>query len=224
VPAGTVVTVSTEKLTTADIATRGLDDWRVLQGPLFARYRTGDFATGLRLVDAIGAAADELDHHPDIDLRYGSVQIRLFSHDVGGKTERDVELARRISAAAAELGVTPELEVLTLVEHGIDTWDVEEILPFWLAVYGVPRHPKGAEVIDPANLSPTIWFQETDAHDTPRQRWHPDVWVGADYAQQRIDAAVAAGGTIADGTNAPSFVVLADPQGNRVCICTADDR
>lgn len=212
-----------DTLTNAQIDELDLTDWRTLQGPMFARFRTGDFATGLRLVQAIAAAAEELNHHPDVDLRYSCVQVRLFSHDVSAKSLRDVELARRISAAAAELGVGVDVESLTLVEHGIDTWDVEEILPFWLAAYGVAKHDY-PEVVDKQGLVPTIWFQETDAHQTPRQRWHPDIWVATDQAQARIDAAVAAGGTVVDDDRAPTFVVLADPQGNRVCICTAHGR
>ena len=55
----------------------GVEDWRVLWSVAFATYRTGDFATGLALVDRIGAAAEEADHHPDLDLRYSHVTVRL---------------------------------------------------------------------------------------------------------------------------------------------------
>jgi len=206
-----------------EIAELGLADWRTLQSKLHARFRTGDFATGLKLVDAIGAAAEEMNHHPDVELRYTHVQVSLISHDVGGKTARDVRLAQRISALAAELGVDAEPAGLTLVEPGLDTWDAEEVLPFWRAVLGTPENDRG-EVIDPLALTPTIWFQETDQHDTPRQRWHFDVWVPLDEADSRIAAAVAAGGTVVDSSEAPSFTVLADPQGNRVCICTQAGR
>jgi 4a-hydroxytetrahydrobiopterin dehydratase len=202
-----------------EIAEMGLADWRTLQSKLHARFRTGDFATGLRLVSAIGAVAEEMNHHPDIDLRYTHVQITLISHDVGGKTARDVRLARRISELAAEVGAVAEPGELTLIEPGLDTWDAGEVLPFWRAVLGTPDNDKG-EVIDPLAFTPTIWFQETDRHETPRQRWHFDVWVAPDEAESRIAAAVAAGGSIIDDAQAPSFTVLADPQGNRVCICT----
>jgi 4a-hydroxytetrahydrobiopterin dehydratase len=71
---------------------------------------------------------------------------------------------------------------------------------------------------------PLLWFQHTDAHETPRQRFHLDLWVPHDVAEDRIAAAVAAGGRVVDDENAPSFVVLADPEGNRVCVCTCLDR
>ena len=67
---------------------------------------------------------------------------------------------------------------------------------------------------------PLLWFQDTEAHETPRQRFHLDVWVPHDVAQDRIDAAVAAGGQVVDDSQAPSYVVLADPEGNRACVCT----
>jgi 4a-hydroxytetrahydrobiopterin dehydratase len=208
-----------QELTGDHIATLGLTDWRTLQSKLHARFRTGNFATGLEMVDRIGAAAEEANHHPDLDLRYTHLFVSLFSHDVGAKTERDVALARRISEIAAELGVTSEPELLTLSEPGLDTWDAEEVLPFWRAVFGTPDNDRG-EVIDPHAMIPTVWFQDTDRHETPRQRWHFDVWVAPDAAEARIAAAVAAGGTVVDDSGAPSFTVLADPQGNRVCLCT----
>ena len=73
-------------------------------GFLTATFATGDFATGARLVAAIAEAADDLNHHPDLTLTYGVVGVRLSSHDAGGVTERDLELAHRIDAAAVTIG------------------------------------------------------------------------------------------------------------------------
>lgn len=85
-----------------------LPDWRLLSDALHTRFRTGTFAAGLALVDAIGALAEAADHHPDIDLRYGFVELRLLSHDVGRVTERDLGLAAEISRVAAQLSVTAQ--------------------------------------------------------------------------------------------------------------------
>lgn len=69
---------------------------------IVARVDTGDFVTGLALVNAIGTKAEEANHHPDIDLRYPYVQIRLTSHDAGGVTSRDVAMAKVINGLSAE--------------------------------------------------------------------------------------------------------------------------
>ena len=68
-------------------------------------FRTGSFNKGVDLVVRIGALADAANHHPDVDLSYPAVKVRVSTHEIGGLSERDVALAREISAAAAELGI-----------------------------------------------------------------------------------------------------------------------
>lgn len=86
-------------------ATEGLGDWRVLLGALHARFATGDFMTGVGLVNRIAEEAEAANHHPDLDLRYPHLDVKLVSHDVNGLTARDVRLALRISELAAEAGL-----------------------------------------------------------------------------------------------------------------------
>jgi 4a-hydroxytetrahydrobiopterin dehydratase len=86
----------------------GVEDWRVISGRACACFSTGSFAKGVALIDEIGRLADAANHHPDVDLRYSGVTVRLITHDVDGLSERDVELARQISVAAHELGVTAD--------------------------------------------------------------------------------------------------------------------
>ncbi len=71
---------------------------------LTAEFRTADFASSVRLLDAVAIDADAMNHHPDVSLAWGRVRFDLLSHDVGGVTSRDVALARRIAAIAAEQG------------------------------------------------------------------------------------------------------------------------
>lgn len=204
-----------------EISTMGLDDWRAILGALQARFLTGRFDVGLTLVQRIAAAAEEMNHHPDLDLRYPHLNVRLMSHDVNGMTQRDVDLARRISAMAADLGVRADPAVVSRVEIALDTWDAAEIKPFWAAVLGLAESPDyPMDLFDPSGDLPPLWFQETDRHEEPRQRFHLDITVPPEVATQRIAAAVAAGGTVVDDEVAPRFVVLADPQGNKVCVCT----
>ena len=208
-----------------EIEAEGLADWTKLASALHARFATGDFATGLRLVNAIGAEAETMNHHPDLDLRYPHLDVRLMSHDSGGVTDRDIRLARRISELAAAEGARADLSAVTLVEIGLDSADWPAVKPFWAAVLGLPAGgDSDDEVRDPAGSLPTLWFQGTDAHDEPRQRFHYDVWVAPGEAAGRIAAALAAGGVLDSDEEAPSFTVLADAQGNKACVCTSADR
>ncbi len=79
----------------------------------------------------------------------------------------------------------------------------------------------GQDVRDATSRVPILWFQDTDAHETPRQRFHLDVFLAPEFAAQRIAAAVAAGGIVVDDSHAPPFTVIADQDGNKACICTA---
>ncbi len=208
-------------LSGAQIEAEGLADWRLLLQVLRTRYRTGDFATGLRLVNRIGEAAEAANHHPDLELGYGSLDIRLSSHDVHGVTQRDVRLARTISELAVDEGAVAEPSALSVVEIGLDTADQAAIKPFWRAVLGLQDSAlHDDEVVDPEGFLPTLWFQTTDAHEVPRQRFHLDVAVPHDEAFARVEAALAAGGTLVSDERAPSFWVLADAQGNKACVTT----
>lgn len=211
------------RLTVAEVAEGAPDGFRHVLDRLVARYQTVDFAAALVLVDRIGAVAEEADHHPDLRLGWGYVDVRLSSHDVGGLTARDLRLARRVADLAAQAGATPQPAAITLVELGLDSWDGSEVAPFWNAILGNPPSGSG-EVVDPQGHTPTVWFQDTDRHETPRQRWHLDVWVAPDEGRARVDAALAAGGVLVSEEQAPSFWVLADAQGNRACVCTVLDR
>ncbi|WP_166821780.1 4a-hydroxytetrahydrobiopterin dehydratase [Brevibacterium limosum] len=84
---------------------KGLADWQARKDSIATRLLTGDFATGLDLVNKIGAAAEDAGHHPDITLTFPHVDIQLTSHDTGAVTERDLDLAGTISKLAASAGV-----------------------------------------------------------------------------------------------------------------------
>lgn len=214
-----------DKLSAEQIAAALPEDFRHLPGQLMARYRVADFAAAQALAGAIGRLAEEADHHPDLLVGWGYVEVRLASHDVGGITRRDVRLARQVSVAAGEAGAHPEPAALQVVDWGLDTWAQADVLPFWRAILGYGDTGLSDELVDPAGRGgPTVWFQQTDEHETPRQRFHPDVWVPVDEARPRLEAALAAGGSLVSDAEAPSFWVLADPQGNRVCICTVQQR
>ena len=214
-------------LSQAEVASELLDDWRYLMGALHARFETGDFATGLRLVTDVGASAEAAGHHPDVDLRYPHVSVRLTSHDVGGVTQRDVRLAREITDHAGRLGATPRPEEVRVVEWALDTRAHADVAPFWAAVLGRPAPEGDADALtDPDGTGLGVWFQEapeatSTVDDPPEQRWHVDVSVPPEVAERRVQEVIAAGGTLVSDARRPSFWVLADAHGNQACICTA---
>lgn len=216
-------------MNTLDVSTilaADLDDWRPLVRSLQARFRTGDFATGLEFLVDVGAAAEEANHHPDIKLGYTHVDIVLTSHDVGGVTQRDLDLATVISGLAADRGLSSEPDKVTATEIALNAIDQAAIGPFWAAVLTGDADAYNAdEVVDPTGQSPLMWFQPTDARAAvPEMCFHLDVWVPHDQLDARIDAAIAAGGVLTDETEKPSFVVLEDAEGNKACLCTALER
>jgi len=208
-------------LTGQQIADAGLDGWAYLPNGLQTRIAVPDFAAGLALVTGIGAAAEKANHHPDVNLRYTHVDLRLTSHDEEGVTGRDVELARAITALAADAGLTPERAPVSRLEFALDTPDRTRVMPFWAAVTAMT--PSDIDVVDPADVLPTLWFQQS-GDEEPRQRWHADLWVDPAQVKPRIDAAIAAGGRLVSDAKAPAYWILADPEGNQICLCTWESR
>jgi 4a-hydroxytetrahydrobiopterin dehydratase len=83
----------------------GVGEWRVTTNVASATFLTGSFDRGVEFVDVIRYLARAANHHPDVDLRYSSVTIRLTTHDVHALSELDTALARHISEAARELNI-----------------------------------------------------------------------------------------------------------------------
>jgi 4a-hydroxytetrahydrobiopterin dehydratase len=211
--------VSADEFATLD----GLDDWRYLLADLHAEFRAGSFPGAAALAAAIAEAAEAAQHHPDIDLRYPDrVHVVLTSHDAGGVTTRDVDLARTVSALASEAGASSEPGESQGVEIAIDTMDADRIRPFWAAVLGY--RDSGGTLVDPERIGPPVWFQQMDEPRTERSRFHIDVTVPHDVAEARTAAALEAGGHLVNDQFARSWWVLADADGNEACVCTWQDR
>jgi 4a-hydroxytetrahydrobiopterin dehydratase len=202
----------------------GVEDWRVLGEGACAYFRTGSFMAGARLVHAIGELAGLGEHHPDLDLRHEGVTVRLLTtaDDWYGLTERDLHLARQISAVAGQLGLSADSSALQTVQVSIDALVGSEVMPFWRAVLGYEYRPDSPDedLIDPRGRGPSLWFQEMDAPRPQRNRIHIDVWVPHDQAEARVKAAIAAGGRLVTDEHAPGWWTLADPEGNEVDVAT----
>ena len=197
-------------------------DWRVVRNDACAHFRTGSFAAGVALVDAIGRLADATDHYPVVDLRSDGVTVRLRT-DTGGLGEREVALAQEISAAARELGVPVDPTSLQIVQIAIDALVIPDVMPFWRAVLGY-REVDDEDLIDPLFQGPPVWFQQMDAPRPQRNRIHIDVYVPHDQAEARVAAALAAGGHVVSDEHAPEWWTLADAEGNEVDVAPWPDR
>lgn len=220
----------TPKLTETQVRDAGIEDWRQILGRIKARFRTGDFATGLALVNMVGEAAQAANHHPEVTLTSTDVIVTLSSHDVHGLTDRDVDLAREISRRAAAVGIGADVSGLTQLELGLDTAFPQRLAPFYAALLGADL--ERGEPVDSSGQVPTVWWQ-TSAEADPQwalpeqsftQRWHFDVWVPHDNGVQRLNAVLEAGGRLVSDAAAPAYWVVEDDDGNRSCICTPHGR
>jgi len=73
-----------------------LPAWQVESGVLTRTFAFEDFRAALRFVNRVAELAEEAGHHPDIDIRYNRVRLALVTHDAGGLTEKDFDLAAAV--------------------------------------------------------------------------------------------------------------------------------
>ena len=82
-------------------ALKSLSGWSREGGVITKTYTFAKFADGIAFVQRVARAADAMDHHPDIDIRYTKIRIALSTHDAGGITDMDTKLAREIEGLFA---------------------------------------------------------------------------------------------------------------------------
>ncbi len=216
------------------IAEAGLTEWRKLAQGIHARYVVDDFGAAGRFVVAIGEAGDEVGHHPKVSIGPGHVDLKLSSDDaiyreddgtehvVEWVTQQDVDLARRITEVAADHGLRADPAAVSVVELGLDTFDSATIAPVWAALLtGDPddqgRGTPSDEVRDGGGRVPNLWFGDREKAEAPRQVFHLEVYVAPEVADERIAAAVAAGGSVLESND--GLTVIADQDGNRGVLC-----
>jgi 4a-hydroxytetrahydrobiopterin dehydratase len=184
---------------------------------------------------AVTACGDDADDHLRIDLRPDRVELTVQTAALGEVTGRDTRLAHAVAGAVGALGLHPAGPTsaqtprpVQQLEMAIDAMDIPAIRPFWKAVLAYVDEPGStgpqAAIVDPAGQQPPVWFQQMDVPRPQRNRVHFDITVAHDEADARVHAALAAGGKLVDDSFARSFWVLADAEGNEVCVCTWTDR
>jgi 4a-hydroxytetrahydrobiopterin dehydratase len=221
--------------TTASAAVQDIG-WRYLLSALGVSVPVRSLAQASEVAAAaVAASGDDADGHLRVDLRPDRVELLVQTAALGEVTGHDTRLAHRIAGAVAALGLHPagpasgqSPRPVQQLELAIDALDIAAIRPFWKAVLGYVDEPgsdgHGAGIVDPAGQLPALWFQQMDAPRPQRNRVHFDITVAHDEAEARVRAAVAAGGRLVSDAFARSFWVLADAEGNEVCVCTWLDR
>lgn len=208
--------------------------WRVLLGYLAASVAVDSLQQGLAIATAATAACSgDTDEHLRVDVRRDRVELSLRTLSAAGITTRDTQLASEITAAVRGLGrsIAEPAGIprpVQMLELAIDAIDIPAIRPFWKAVLGFVDEPglddDDNAIADPAGQLPSIWFQQMDEPRPQRNRIHLDAIVAHDEAQARVRAALDAGGVLVSDAEAKAFWVLADAEGNEICICTWQDR
>jgi 4a-hydroxytetrahydrobiopterin dehydratase len=212
----------------------GVEDWRLTGEDATAFFRTQSFAESAQFVQAISALQGVEEHRPGVDVRHDGVTVHMITYtdDYFGPSQRDVNLARQISAAARKLGLVADpsaIQSLLIIPGAMDT---AEVMPFWRAVLGYePRRDSPEEdLVDPHDRGPAFWFEQMDEPRGGGQTAdrggaiHVAIWVPYEQAEARVAAALAAGGRMVRDTHAPSWWTLADPAGNEADIATVKGR
>ena len=227
-----------DMLTRDQITQADLTDWRKLGQGLHARYLVDGFAAGARFVSAVADAGEVLGHHPRVTVGASYVDLKLISDDaiyrddegiehiVEWVTQRDVDLARQISEIAAEQSLRADPASITTIELALDTADASRIAPMWAALLtgSTAAHGRGTigdDVRDETGRVPILWFQETDEHETPSQRFHLDVWVAPRSPISGSPPPSPRARRSSTTAQAPACTVIADHDGNRACVSTS---
>jgi 4a-hydroxytetrahydrobiopterin dehydratase len=177
---------------------------------------------------AVEIAGPDADDHLRLRATADRVELTLETRGTSRVTSRDVELARSITQALGAAGyqtvARPAHHAVQALAIAIDAMDIPAVRPFWQAVLGYDAVAAPADLVDPVYGGPSVWFQQLDKPRTQRNTMHLDVTVPHDDAVARVEAALAAGGRLVSDDRARAFWILADAEGNEVCVCTWQDR
>ncbi|MEW5830538.1 MAG: VOC family protein [Chloroflexota bacterium] len=209
--------------------TEAVADWRLTSEGATAFFRTRSFAESARFLQAISELPGVEDYRPGVDVRQDGVTVHTITHteDYFGPSQRDVELARRISSVAMKLGLTADPSAVQSLLIIPGATDIATVRPFWQAVLGYePRRDSPDEdLVDPHGRGPAFWFEQmNEPRGDGGGAIHVAIWVPYEQAEARIAAALAAGGRMVRDEFAPSWWTLADAAGNEADIATAKGR
>ena len=194
----------------------GLEDWVVLHGGPSAVFLTPSLSSAAELASAIAQLPGLEGSQAQLTLVSKRLTVRL-TREIWKIELQHVGLARDISRIAKSFGAVAAPSQVQEVQFAIAAKPDAIDLGFWRAVLGYePMLEDNA--IDPLGVSSTVWMQDLEESKPLRHAMHLDVSLSKEQAQARVDEALRAGGVLVDGSNAPSFWILADRSGNQVCV------
>lgn len=198
-----------------------LSDWVVLHGGPTAVFRTESLSHAAKLAVALADVEELNQPHVHISLVSSAFTIRL-TREVLRIEQSHLDLARRISEIAKAHGAVAQPSRVQEVQFAIAAKPNSVDIDFWRAILGYsPMEDDNA--VDPLGISSTVWMQELDEGKPLKHAMHLDVSVSQEEAQSRLAAALKAGGVVIDDSEAPSFWILADRSGNKVCLVAWPD-
>ena len=198
----------------------GIDDWVILHGGPTAVFKVGSLTEAAQLAAAI-AEVPGLEQRTLLTAASDRLSVKL-TREMWGTEAKHVEVARAISAVARQQGASADRSAVQEVQLAVAAKPEAIDLGFWRAVLGyAPMHEDNC--IDPLGQGSTVWMQELAPDKPLRHAMHIDVSVARDQAEERMQAAAAAGGIVVDDSNAPASWILADRSGNKVCIAAWPD-
>ena len=199
----------------------GLEDWVVLHGGPSAVFLTDSLAAAADLARAIAQLPGLDGSHAQLTVVSKRLTVRL-TRETWKIEPHHIDLAREISRIAKSLGAVSDPKQVQEVQFAIAAKPDAIDLGFWRAVLGYdPMLEDNA--IDPLGVSSTVWMQDLDEGKPLRHAMHLDVSLSREQAQARVDSAVQAGGVVVDDSHAPSWWILADRSGNKVCVVAWPD-
>ena len=200
------------------LAAEGGGDWVVLHGGAVAVFPVASLVEAARLAEAVAqvAAADVI-----LTLTDRQLTVRL-TRGVFRLEEAHVEVARAVSAVARAHGAEADRSLAQEVSFAVAAQPDAIDVGFWRAVLGYAELDYD-NAVDPLGHGSTVWMQDLDPNKSLRHAMHVDVSVAREEAENRLAAALAAGGRIVDDSTAPGAWILADRAGNKVCIAAWPD-
>jgi 4a-hydroxytetrahydrobiopterin dehydratase len=199
----------------------GVADWRVTGSGPQAVFTGTSLAHSARFVAPIVAAAERFGVLPDIDVRPEGVVVRVAFGDEGIPAAA-TGFAAAVSEAAADLSLMADPSRVQSVGIYVAQHSQVDARPFFTAALGY-EELGDTDAVDPLRRGPQLAFNPITGDTPSRGRTHFDVFVPADQAQARVDAALAAGGRLADDSHAPAWWSLASPDNHGVDIAAWTD-